>query len=78
MIEKEANTEVTDHTQGSVTCPSCKGTGISGAHVMCKECRGFGFTSSRKTTCQQCKGTGFSKPHVTCTHCRGFGSFPEK
>jgi DnaJ-class molecular chaperone len=55
MIEKEANTEVTDHTQGSVTCPSCKGTGISGAHVM--QCKGTGF-SKPHVTCTHCRGFG--------------------
>ena len=71
------STEV-DNSKESVTCPRCKGTGLSGAHVKCKDCRGFGFISPRTIACQHCGGTGFMKAHVTCDRCGGFGNLPLK
>jgi RecJ-like exonuclease len=62
----------------SVTCPRCNGTGLSGSHMKCKDCRGFGFISPRTIECQHCRGTGFMKAHVTCDRCGGFGNIPQK
>ena len=70
--------EVADSTQESKTCQKCNGTGLTGAHMICNNCQGFGFMSSKKVPCHRCKGTGFSGSHVVCSLCRGAGTLPKK
>jgi DnaJ-class molecular chaperone len=67
-----------NNTTDSVICAKCKGTGLSGEHVKCRDCRGFGFISPRSIPCGHCKGSGFLKAHVTCSYCGGFGNLPVK
>jgi len=78
MAKNADSTKAANNTTDSVTCPRCKGTGLSGEHMKCKDCRGFGFISPRTTACQYCGGTGFKKAHVTCDRCGGFGNLPQK
>jgi DnaJ-class molecular chaperone len=78
MAENVVTKEVVGQSHESMTCERCNGTGLTGNHVICGACRGFGFTSAKTVPCQHCHGTGFKKSHITCDQCRGFGTLPVK
>ena len=78
MAENVAMKELAGEAYASTTCKKCNGTGLTGNHAICSNCRGFGFTSTKTVPCQHCHGTGFRKSHITCEHCKGFGTLPVK